>query len=76
MILKFPNPEARTDFLARVEQNGPIKGLRLKPSYAQPTVVIVQSRKSIDDRELRSRLQPLLSVDVGIFSDVQLSPTG
>jgi hypothetical protein len=71
VILKFPDTAARADFLSRMESAAPAANIRLKPSFAQPTVVIVRALGGLNDQRLRSALMPHLKGDVKIFDDVQ-----
>ena len=48
--------------------------MRLKPSFAQPTVVIVQARGEITEQSLRSELSRYLDGSVRVLDDVQFQP--
>lgn len=71
MILKFPDTAARADFLSRMED---VPNIRVKPSFAQPTVVIVRAPDGITDQGLRSEISRYLDGSVKIFDDVQFQP--
>lgn len=71
MILKFPDAAARADFLSRMEG---APNIRLKPSFAQPTVVVVRPRGGTTEQSLRSELSQYLDGSVKIFDDVQFQP--
>ena len=73
MILKFPDTAARADFLSRME-GASVANVRLKPSFAQPTVVIVRARGGMTEQGLRSELSQHLDGSVKIFDDVQFQP--
>ena len=73
MILRFPNSEARAVFLDRMH-SGVLPGdVRCKPSFSEPTVVIVRNPVGTNEAHLRSELLPLLGNDVEIYDDVQFS---
>ena len=72
MILRFPSSAARTVFLDRMTDVAS-PDLRLKPSFAEPTVVIVRNREGTNDQRLRSELLAYAGADVEIFDDVQFS---
>ena len=73
MILKFPTSAARAAFLDRISNSDSgIAGLA-KPSYSQPTVVIVRGRPGLSDRRLQAMVTPHLDGRVEVFDDVQFS---
>lgn len=51
--------------------NASAAGFRLKPLFAQPTVVVVSALGGLTDQGLKSELLPHLTADVKIFDDVQ-----
>ncbi|QAU44813.1 hypothetical protein [Bradyrhizobium guangzhouense] len=75
MILKFPNTAAREDFLSRMKGVA-VANIRLKPSFAQPTVVIVKTSGDVTENRLRSELSRYLDGSVKIFQDVEFRPLG
>lgn len=75
MILKFLDPTARADFLARME-GASIENIRVKPSFVQPTVVLVRARDGISEQTVRAELSRHLDSSVKIFDDVQFEAFG
>ena len=73
VILRFPNSAARTVFLDRMQRGALPWHVRFKPSFSEPTVVIVRNPVGTDEAHLRSELLPLLGTDVEIYDDVQFS---
>lgn len=75
MILKFADTVAREDFLSRME-GASVTNIRLKPSFSQPTVVIVRSSGGVTEQHLRSELSRYLDSSVKIFEDIEFQPLG
>jgi hypothetical protein len=73
VILRFPNSAARTVFLDRMQSGVLPSNVRCKPSFSEPTVVIVRNPAGTNEAHLRSELLPLLGTDVEIYDDVQFS---
>lgn len=73
MILRFPNSAARAAFLKRIEGDAPAMKNRFKPSFSQPTVVIVRGRGREAEEQLKSELSRYLGEGVEIFDDIQFA---
>ncbi|HEX7587404.1 MAG TPA: hypothetical protein VF478_03730 [Anaerolineae bacterium] len=72
MILQFRDISARTAFLDRMTDTASAVKLRLKPSYAQPTVVMVQGVGDVPEQRLKMELLPHLNVDnVDVKNSIQ-----
>ena len=55
-------------------EDASVANIRLKPSFAQPTVVIVRAGGGITEQRLRLELSRHLDGSVKIFDDVQFQP--
>jgi len=72
MILKFPTSSERAVFLERISKDAAAIRLRVKPAYAQPTVVSVKG-EGMTDQILRQVLKRYIDSDVKVYEDVQFS---
>lgn len=71
MLLRFPTSEDRTAFLSRLQDEAPDLYGQAKPSYSQPTVLIVRETSEDDQQRIRS----MTAASVKEYADVQFSPT-
>lgn len=71
MLIQFSTEAERIAFMNDLKTRAPELHRQMKPSYAQPEVVIVRPSEQMSEEQVRLKLQDYVGSNAEIFEDVQ-----
>ncbi len=76
MQLRFPSPDARSDFIAILQRDDPYLFTHVRPLFSQPTVALVSDVEMNAWVRLKNMLEASLGASVKIYDDIQFDVFG